>query len=72
MRLLDLEVTILDAMNYIADSWDIISLFTISNCWRRAGFVKSNDSIHPDEYQILNPEDINETWKYIDQDILYC
>ncbi|XP_061190463.1 tigger transposable element-derived protein 4-like [Saccostrea echinata] len=42
-------ISILDALHLLSQAWDNVTVSTISNCFRHAGFATQNDNATPDE-----------------------
>jgi hypothetical protein len=58
---------VLDAMHFLAASWDLISAVVISNCFRKAGFSETINERDEIDNQM---EGIDEgAWKMLQQDL---
>jgi hypothetical protein len=61
------RLSVLDAMHFLAASWDLISAAVISNCFRKAGFSEARNEGDEIDNQM---EGIDEgAWEMLQQDL---
>ncbi|GBL94944.1 hypothetical protein AVEN_187460-1 [Araneus ventricosus] len=53
-----LEVSVLDAINYVHKSWSSVSSQSVLNCFRHAGFIANAESEEILSEDIIDPESL--------------
>jgi hypothetical protein len=66
-NLSNFRLSVLDAMHFLAASWDLISAAVISNCFRKAGFSEAMNEGDEIDNQTEGTDEV--AWEMLQQDL---
>ena len=64
------SINILQAITLITKAWDDVKASTVSNCFRKAGFIKNSSELSTHDLQLLEEEEI-EDWDLVSKKLGY-